>query len=177
MKKNSNNASTDTKTKRNYQFVQFLLDLFGLFMLYLVIMAIIDDIVQIYSFNEQIRITEHADRITANPYPMIVWGVLALLIYVAGIVLPLIYAKKTELNQRQFDIWVYAVLLIRILAFVSIFELMSIHLSFIMRNPEFRIHALMHFVLMGIIITFTRIRIRAAATKSKGKMKITFTED
>jgi hypothetical protein len=181
--------------RRNYQFVQFLVDLFGLFLLYLVVMAIIDDTFKLLRFNNLIRATCGGERIgcecvttgvcelteaaKANPYPLIVWGVLALLIFVAGIVLPLVYKKRTKLNQKQYDMWVYAVLLIRILLLITVFEFMTIHLKFITRQPDgiFSLNILMNAVLIAILVRFTQFRIRKAETKKKdGNIKITFKE-
>jgi uncharacterized membrane protein len=178
--KTVNTKEEKVGTKRNYQFVQFLLDIFGVFLLYLVTIAIVEDIVRILRFNEQIRVEGAiGEAAKANPYPLIVWGVLALLIYVAGIVLPLIYVRKTRFSQKQFDMWVYAVLLIRVLALITVFELMAKHIGYIMRAPEslFSLTILMNVVLIAILVRFTQFRIRKAEPQKEGKIKITFTED
>ena len=158
--------------------MQLLLDIFGAFLLYLVTIAVVEDIGRILRFNEQIRVEgELARQIAANPYPLIVWAVIGGLIYLGGIILPLIFAKRTKLNQKQFDIWVYGVLAVRMLALIAVFEFMSLHLSFIMRSPDFRLQSLMHLVLIAILVRFTQFRIRKAQPKSSGSMKITFMED
>jgi len=170
----------ETKLKRNYRFMQFLLDLFGAFQLYLVISAIVDDISRIHNtFNAQIRVAnEHAEQILAVPEPLIAWGVIGLLVYLAGIIMPLIYVRKSRLNQKQFDMWVYGALAIRMLVFMIVYNLMTLHLNFIMRAPlDFRLELLMHIVLIVIIVRFTQFRIRKAQPKSEGSMTYTFTED
>ena len=68
------------KIKRNYQFVQFLLDLFGLFLLYPIIMSVVEAIGKLLNDN-RIAVERHGPDVgQLNPYPLIIWGVLALLI-------------------------------------------------------------------------------------------------
>jgi uncharacterized membrane protein len=178
MTKKAETAKTkDTKIRRNYQFVQFLMDLLGLFVLYILITAIIDDIAKIHAvINSYIR-AEGAEELIANPYPLIVWGVIGTLIYAAGIVMPLVFKRKTRLNQKQYDMWVYSVLCLRILALILVFNFMGIHFSVIMKSPNFFEPAiLMTAILFAIIVRFTQIRIRAAEPKKEGKIRI-ITED
>jgi uncharacterized membrane protein len=161
------------KDKRNYQFVQFLLDVFGVFTLYLVAISVITGISETieHPVNRQ-------GMVIRNPYTFIVWGGVGLIIYLAGIIVPIVFAKRTKLNQKQFDMWVYAVLLVRMLVMFSLFNFMSIHISFIMRNPQvFDPYILLNAVLIAIIIRFTQFRIRKAEPKKEGTIKITFTED
>jgi hypothetical protein len=169
------------------------MDLLGLFILYIIIRLIFDDVIAILEFNQQIRLGGGlAESARANPYPLFVWGGVAVLFYVAGIVLPLAavmirpssrlstcFAFVSRYNQKQYDMWVYAVLCVRVLLMISIFNFMGIHLSFIVRNPEiFDPFILMNAILIAIIVRFTQFRIRKAEPKKKsGSIKITFVED
>jgi uncharacterized membrane protein len=115
-----------------------------------------------------------------NPYPLIVWGVGALLVFIAGFVLPFIYKNKTKLRQIQFDMWVYAVYLIRILVLMVLYDLMGKHFNYIhlMMMPEnlFSFQLFGSIVLIAILIRFTQIRIKAAQPKEIEK-KRTIVED
>jgi uncharacterized membrane protein len=158
------------KLKRNYQFVQCLLDFFALFVLYLFYAAITDAIEKILSFNRQIT-AEGAELIHANPYPIIIWGVLAFMVFAAGVALPFIFKNKTKLDQRQFDMWVYGVYLIRVLVLISILEIMGKHLNIIMHAREslFSFQITASVVLIVFLVKFTQLRIRAAQPKSDDK--------
>jgi hypothetical protein len=169
--RNKADLKLTSKPKRNYQFVQFLLDLFALLMLYLVIASIIYDIGEILEYNK--KYMPASDELHGNPYPLIVWGVFAVLVYIAGIVLPFVYRARTRLTQKQFDMWVYAVLLIRILAYVMLFFIMGVHFDLIMRRPDSVISSQTIFEILGsavliiVLVRFTQIRIRAAEPESE----------
>ena len=166
---------SSSRPKRNYQFIQFILDLFALFLLYILIAGTVDAVGNILMFNREVL--RATDEFNMNPYPLIVWSVLGLLVYVSGFVIPLIYKNKSKLNQRQYDMWVYAVLLIRIVVIVQITCLLGVHKDIIMRVPNsvFNMQTLFEIssgaVLIAILVRFTQIRIRAAATKSKEKKR------
>ncbi|MCL2036146.1 MAG: hypothetical protein FWG83_02010 [Oscillospiraceae bacterium] len=152
------------KPKRNYQFVQFLLDFLALFLLYVLVSTIVSEIGHDLALNREIKADE---SIHVNPYPIIIWAVAGLLIFIAGIVLPFIFRKRTKLNQNQYNIWVYSVLLIRILLIMTLYEFLGKHLSFISlrHEPEgiFSFSIVATAVVISILVKFTKIRIRAAA--------------
>jgi hypothetical protein len=150
--------------------VQFLLDLFALFLLYLIISVTISTIGDVFEFNRQFVA---GDELAANPYPLIVWSVAGLLVFAAGVVMPLVFRHMTKMRQKQYDMWVYAVLLIRILGFMTLFELMGIHLNVIMKQPEslFNLTLLMNLVLIVFIVRFTKIRIKAAEPAESHKKR------
>jgi hypothetical protein len=160
-----------SRPKRNYQFVQFLLDFFALFMLYLIVMGIIHDINAVFEYNRDVLRAN--DSLHGNPYPLITWGVIAVMIYAAGIILPFVIRNKTKLNQKQYDMLIYAVLLVRILGFVLIIFMMAIHLDLIMRKPNSLLNAQTLFevigcaVLIAVLVRFTQIRIKAAEPKEE----------
>lgn len=169
--------AANRKVRRNYQFMQFLVDLFGGFILYLIVTRVIGEIVYtVPNYNAQFR-AQGGEVLKVSAYPLIVWVVVAALIFVAGIVLPLVFAKRTTLTQKQYDMWVYGVLCVRTIAMMAMSNFIVIHLSVIMRDPQyFDLYILIHAVLIAIIVRFTQIRIRAAEPKKEGKIRI-ITED
>jgi uncharacterized membrane protein len=160
-----------TKPKRNYQFVQILLDFFALAQLYLIVACIVDVFEQLQYFNKMAQTIN--EQFNINPLPIIVWGVLAGLVFTATIITPLIYKNKTKLNQKQFDIWVYAVYLIRVLLLLIIFYLLDTHFNILIKEATniFSVQILLSVVLIVIIIRFTQIRIRAAQPKTEEKTR------
>ena len=167
-----------TKPKRNYQFVQFLLDLFSLFLLYLHISVTISSIAAIAEFNRKM-IANGAEFIKINPYPIIIWAAIALLVFITGMILPLIFKTKTKMNQKQFDMWVYAVMLIRLLVLIVLFDFHEKHLEFIVQQSKnlFSFSVIATIILTVIIIKFTQIRIKAAKPKQQETKKRVITED
>jgi uncharacterized membrane protein len=171
-----------SKPKRNYQFVQFLLDFFGVCQLFLVAVSIIDSIDKSLEFNRQ-AVKLHGEQVgQLNPYPLIVWGIVAVLVYAAGIIIPFIFKNKTRYNQKQYDMWVYAMLLIRVLAIVMVTYLVGIHHDFLIRRfgdilsfqTLFRVMG--SAILVAVLVRFTKIRIDAAEPKTQEK-KRTIMED
>jgi len=163
------NLKLSSKPKRNYQFMQFILDLFALFILYLIVIGIIDDIYKVFEYNRNVLRANEA--LHGNPYPLIIWGVIAVAIYIAGIILPFTFKAKTKYTQKQYDMWVYCVLLIRILSFIMLIFIMGIHLDLIMRIPDSVLNTRTLFEIVGcavlitVLVRFTKIRIRAAEPK------------
>ena len=160
-----------SRPKRNYQFLQFILDIFALFMLYLIVRGIVEDIYAVFERNQ--NVFRANEELHGNPYPLIVWAVVALLVYIAGIVLPFVYKNRTKYTQKQYDIWVYGVLLTRVLVYVLILFVTAIHLDVILRKPDsiFNLQVLYEVVgcavLIAGIVRFTQIRIRAAEPKTE----------
>ena len=161
------------KIKRNYQFMQFLLDFFGLFLLYLLIASIGDAFLRTKTFNETAILAPGGEAAKADPMPLILWGILAVLAYLAAIVLPLVFKRRINrnrtkpYNQVQYDMWVYGVLLIRLLVLVTLLELCGKHLNYIIHRPEtpFSFQVLANAILIYLLIRFTRLRIKKAAPK------------
>ncbi|MCL2071421.1 MAG: hypothetical protein FWH07_04200 [Oscillospiraceae bacterium] len=156
------------RIKRNYQFVQFLLDFFALFEIYIIAVCIID-IFAAVKFNSGLIRAEGGEVIQMYPNPVIIWGILAVIVFLVAFILPFLYCKRTKLNQKQYDMWVYAVYLIRILALLIVFYMLEIHASFIKYNPRsiFDLGILTSAVLIAIIVRFTQIRIKTAETKKE----------
>ena len=179
--KQKNRIILSDKPKRNYQFVQFLLDFFALLLLYINISVPISEIGFDLAFNANVVVARGAEEVLRNPYLILIWSAAAVLIFAAGIIMPLVFRRKTKLNQKQYDMWVYAVMLVRILAMIIVFEIMAKHLSYIsLRYPtegvvSFKI--LSSLVLIAILVRFTQIRIKAAEPKKTEEPKRAFTED
>ena len=167
------------KVKRNYQFVQFLLDFFAMFQMYLIAVCIIDAFDKMKIFNEAVIRAAGGEVAEANPEPLIIWAVLSLVVFVAALILPFVFAKRTKFNQRQFNMWVYAVYLIRILALLVVFFGLHIHISYITHNPksllDFSVLATIVFAI--VIVKFTQIRIRAAEPQKQETKKREIVED
>jgi hypothetical protein len=153
------------KIKRNYQFIQFLLDGFALFQLYLIAACIADIFKRIRVINEAMVRVPGSEAVKMNPNPVVIWGILSAIIFVGCIILPFVTARKTKMNQKQHDYFIYGVYLIRVLALLIIFYALDIHLSFVTYSPKslFSIQILATAVLIVIIIRFTQIRIKSAA--------------
>ncbi|MCL2634411.1 MAG: hypothetical protein FWD34_07870 [Oscillospiraceae bacterium] len=157
------------KLKRNYQIVQFLLDCFSAVQLYLLVRSIIEFIIAVTLFNVTSVKVVGGEVAYAEPYPIITWGILGIIVYLASIILPLIFKIKTKFSQKQFNMWVYAVLLIRIPVLLMLTEITGKHASYILRNPEsiFSFQIIADIFLIIIIIIFTRHRIKAAKPVKK----------
>ncbi|MDR0223072.1 MAG: hypothetical protein LBI38_06030 [Oscillospiraceae bacterium] len=156
------------KIKRNYQLLQFLLDCAALFMLYLFAASIID----FFSLTGKLNgymVAPDAEKIKLNPYPVIVWGAVAFLVFAAGVVAPFAYKKKTKMSQKQYDLWVYAVLTARIPALIVVFDLMGRHANHIMRVREsvFSFPVLAGAVLIFFIANFAKGRIKLLERETK----------
>jgi uncharacterized membrane protein len=171
---------SNVSIRRNYRFVQFLLDLFSLFLVYSHISITVSEIALDLANNSLIR-AEGLELIQVNPYPIIIWAVVAFLIFAAGIVLPFLFKSRTQLTQKQYDMWVYAVSLIRILALLIVFEIAVKHLKFISLRYEaeslFSFRFLTAGVLIAFLVRFTQVRIKLAAPKETEKEKRTITDN
>lgn len=172
---------TAISVKRNYRFLQFLMELFALFQLYIMFACIID----IFNLTNQINAAfeKHGggEIATLNPVPSVIWGVLSVIVFAAAVVLPFLYARKTKLNQKQFDMWVYAVYMLRVVILLILFYMLDIHARFIRHETVelsniIDIGILTSVVLAVIIVRFTQIRIKKAAEPEKVD-KREFTED
>jgi len=100
------NLKLTTKPKRNYQFVQFLLDGFALFQIYLIAACIIDIFHKIHIFNEEVILASYhgvEDMLKINPNSVIIWGVLAVIVFLFATILPLVFVRKTKYTQKQFN--------------------------------------------------------------------------
>ena len=164
--------------KRNYQFLQFLLDLFSLFMVYLILACVLDVFKLANAINTDMIRASGGEAAKVVPTPIVIWGILALVVLACGVILPFWFIKRTKLNQKQFNMWVYAVYLVRILSLLIVFYGLDIHASFIVREPKSVIDfsVITSFVLIAILIKVTQIRIRAAEPK-KLQEKREFVED
>ncbi|MCL1904194.1 MAG: hypothetical protein FWF94_07240 [Oscillospiraceae bacterium] len=153
--------------RRKYSFVQFLLELFSLFQLFLTAVCIIDVFIKAAQANSAFVKAAEGEMLKARFEPVIIWGVLSLIVFVSAIVLPFIFAKKTMMNQRQYNYWVYCVYLIRVLVLLMIFYILEMHVNFLIRTPQslFNFGIITTAVLTVIIVKFTQIRIKAAQTK------------
>jgi hypothetical protein len=134
-------------------------------------------IIAVNDFNAKI-VADNAEEIRVNPYPVIVWGVLALAVFAAGIVLPFAFRKVTKLSQKQYDLWVFGVLLVRILVLVGLLNLMGEHMHVIHpmagSNP---LSLLTNAALTVIAVLFTKYRIKLLEPKKEKKPPRDILED
>jgi len=160
--------------KRHYTPIQIGLDLFSLFLLYVFFYSQIRGFIStVLYFNTSIK-ADGAEKLQANPYPIIIWAGIALVVCVITFIAPFVFAKKTKLTQKQYDLWVNAVLLIRAAALVVLMNLMAEHMhvicpSLVKSNP---LSVLIGVVLIIIIVRITKHRIKLL-TPEKKRRRIT----
>jgi len=159
------------KIKRNYRPLQVFLDFFALFLLYVFFYSFIRGfIIEVLNYNYYIK-AAGAEHLRLNPYPVIVWAVIAVIVCAVSAVLPFVFAKRTKFSQKQYDLWVYAVLLIRIVLLVMLMSLMGEHMHKIYEPVESNpLSVLIGAVLIIIIVRITvhRIKLLTPAKKRRG---------
>jgi len=144
----------EKKIRRNYRPLQIVLDVFALFLLYLFFYSFIRSfLADVAYFNSKNYATEGR---LFNPDPVKIWAVPAVLVFAAPFVLPFVYAKKTALSQKQYDLWVYAVMLIRLDLLVTLMCVMGEHMH-ILCPPAAESNPVS--VLIGVVLFIIILRI------------------
>lgn len=156
------------KIKRNYRPLQIALDIFALLLAYVFFFSFIRSFFrEVADYNGIIR-AAGGERLQINPYPVLIWAVLAAVVCAVTAAAPFIFAKKTKLSQKQYDIWVYGVLLIRAVALVVLMNLMCEHMHVIYKPVESNpTSVLIGVVLIIIIVRITKSRIKLLAPPKK----------
>jgi len=163
------------RINRNYRPLQVFLDLFAVFLLYVFFYSFIRGFFRDVAAFNAIITASGSEKLRINPYPVVIWAGLAVILCIATFILPFIFVKKTDYSQKQYDIWVYAVQLIRITGLVTLMCIMGEHMHILYKPVESNpTSVLMGIIMIIIIVRFTKHRIRLL---EKAKKKYTITED